>query len=86
MNAIREIVTRDIFRDFDIPKEFGDRFEMILVPMSGNIENEKFLAATYNAVIEENKKEDQIWMKYQEENGFSKNILAQESEDVWNDL
>jgi len=25
-------------------------------------------------------------MKYQEENGFSKNILAQKSEDVWNDI
>lgn len=32
MQAIREIVTRNIFKNFDIPKEFGDEFEMILVP------------------------------------------------------
>lgn len=82
MQAIREIVSRNIFVNFDIPKEFGDRFEMILVPMDENISNEQFLATTYNAVV----KEDQIWMKYQSENGFSKNILAQESEDVWNDI
>ena len=39
--------------------------------------------------IEENNitdKKDTIFMKYQEENGFSKNVLAQESEDVWNDI
>lgn len=33
MQAIREIVTRDIFTGFEIPKEFGERFEMILVPI-----------------------------------------------------
>ena len=86
MQAIREIVSRNIFVNFDIPKEFGDRFEMILVPMDENISNEQFLATTYNAVVKEDEKEDQIWMKYQSENGFSKNILAQESEDVWNDI
>lgn len=36
--------------------------------------------------IEQNETEDKSLMKYQEENGFSKNVLAQESEDVWNDL
>ena len=86
MQAIREIVNRDIFTGYSVPKEFGNRFEMILVPMDDNVENEQFLAATYNSIVEENEKEDQIWMKYQEENGFSKNILAQESEDVWNDI
>jgi hypothetical protein len=86
MLAIREIVNRDIFQGYDIPKEFGENFEMILVPLDENIQNEQFLAATYNNTIEENSTEDKIWMKYQEENGFSKNILAQESEDVWNDI
>jgi len=142
MQAIREIVNRDTFKNFEIPKEFGDRFEMILLPIEneevGKIENgklrmenenrgyfeiedkngishkipnwtedefkelglrsffgeynddkkenEQFLAAIYNAVIEDNKKEDQIWMKYQEESGFCKNVLADESEDVWNDV
>lgn len=32
MQAIREIVTRDIFKNYEIPKDFGDEFEMILVP------------------------------------------------------
>lgn len=32
MIALREIVTRDIFKNFEVPKEFGDEFEMILVP------------------------------------------------------
>jgi hypothetical protein len=86
MKAIREIVNRDIFTGYSVPKEFGNRFQMILVPIDDNEENEQFLAATYNSIVEENEKEDQIWMKYQEENGFSKNILAQESEDVWNDI
>jgi len=34
----------------------------------------------------EDKKGSKILMNYQEENGFSKNVLAQESEDVWNDI
>ncbi|MFA6395848.1 MAG: hypothetical protein WCW84_07765 [Sulfurimonas sp.] len=74
MHAIREIVSRDIFKNFDIPEEFGDTFEMILVPVN-NIavnngqedskkENEKFLAANYNAAIKEDAKEDEIWSKY----------------------
>lgn len=71
MQAIREIVTRDIFKNFNIPEEFGDEFEMILVPVN---------------TIAASKKKDAILMKYQSDNGFSKNILAQESEDVWNDI
>ena len=72
MIAIREIVSRDVFKNFEVPKEFGDEFEMILVPI--------------NNIVEENIKEDKIFMQHQEENGFSKNVLAQESEDVWNDI
>ncbi|MDQ7068654.1 MAG: hypothetical protein Q9M40_12140 [Sulfurimonas sp.] len=71
MLAIREIVTRDIFTGYEVPEEFGDEFEMILVPINNRIKNEE---------------EEKIKMKHQEENGFSKNILAQESEDVWNDI
>ena len=37
MQAIRKIVSRDIFKNFEIPKEFGDRFEMILL----SIENDR---------------------------------------------
>ena len=69
MQAIREIVSRDIFKGYDIPKEFGNEFEMILVPLN-------------DVVIDERKE----IMRLQEENGFSQTILAQESEDVWNDI
>ena len=88
MIAIREIVNRDIFTGFDVPKEFGDEFEMILIPIKKQdihytndrsndifdsqpgdirdekVENEQFLLATYNNIIEDNKKEDKIWSKY----------------------
>jgi len=33
MIALREIVSRDIFKNFEIPEKFGDEFEMILVPI-----------------------------------------------------
>jgi len=46
MQAIREIVTREIFTGYDIPKEFGNKFEMILVPIEDDKENEQLLAAT----------------------------------------
>ncbi len=72
MIALRDIVSRDIFDGYDVPLEFGDKFEMILIPLNDISTNKK---------NEKNEK-----MKYQEENGFSKNILAQESEDVWNDI
>ena len=87
MQAIREIVNREIFTGYDVPKEFGDEFEMILVPIKQHdiynsgfinnvlnsksedvwnekIENQQFLAATYNSVIEDNDTEDEIWSKY----------------------
>lgn len=70
MQAIREIVGRDIFTGYEIPKEFGSQFEMILIPVNSNNEtkkveeNEQLLAATYNSVIENNEKEDKIWSKY----------------------
>lgn len=86
MKAIREIVSRDIFVNFDIPKEFGNKFEMILVPIEKIVDNEIFLAANCNLAVKEDAREDQILMKYQAENGFSQNILSQESEDIWNDI
>lgn len=71
MVALREIVNRETLKNFEVPEEFGNEFEMILVPINN---------------IEKNSDESNTLMKYQEENGFSKNILAQTSEDVWNDI
>ena len=79
MQAIREIVNRDTFKNFEIPKEFGDRFEMILLPIENTelrIEND---GRNYFEI------ENKVLMKYQEENGFSKNVLADKNEDVWNE-
>lgn len=78
MQAIREIVNRDIFSGYDVPKELGDRFEMILVPLSHDMLG--------NSLVGDSGKNGDLLMRYQSENGFSKNILAQESEDVWNDI
>ena len=77
MQAIREIVSRDIFTGYEIPEEFGSKFEMILIPIEYDdsreknsderekvYENEQFLAAAYNSVTENNEKEDEIWGKY----------------------
>ncbi len=75
MIAIREIVNRDIFTGYDVPKEFGNEFEMILVPTTNNI-NKTEIPLEETALL----------MKHQEENGFSRNVLAQECEDVWNDI
>lgn len=78
MQAIREIVTRDIFKNFDIPKEFGDEFEMILMPATGIYQSNVKSTNLHNS--------NNAYLKFQEENGFSKNILAQESENIWNDI
>ena len=78
MQAIREIVNRNIFSGYDVPEELGERFEMILVPLSDDILN--------NSTERDSDKNGDLLMRYQSENGFSKNILAQESEDVWNDI
>ena len=100
MQAIRKIITKEDFKNFEIPQELGDKFEIILLPIKNeelkiqreeqnhkkyqekNIlyknvlsekskdiwseekENELFLASIYDAVIQENDKEDKIWSKY----------------------
>lgn len=81
MQVIREIVTREALKNYVIPDEFGNQFEMILLPIKNNFsnnilrkknkeimdevsENEQFLGAVYNSVIEDNDKEDAIWSKY----------------------
>jgi len=69
MQAIRQIIDREAFSTLEVPKEFGDTFEIIILPVS-----------------DDKNRESQKWMKHQEKNGFSRHVLAQESEDVWNDI
>jgi hypothetical protein len=65
MNAVREIVTRQTLKQYKVPEEFGESFEMILLPLNGaKTENERFLAATYAHTIEDDAEEDAIWGKY----------------------
>jgi hypothetical protein len=73
MIAIRKIVNRDAFNSFEVPKEFGEKFEVIILPISEN-------------TLNNNQNNENRCYKHQEENGFSQNILAQKSEDVWNDI
>ena len=74
MQAIRQIIDREAFSTLKVPKEFGDTFEVIILPVSDD------------AVSNDKNRESQKWMKHQEKNGFSCHVLAQESEDVWNDI
>ena len=63
----------------EIPKAFGKRVEIIVMPVSEESENEaikatmvreglndeeRFLAASYYAVIEDDKEEDAVWRQY----------------------
>ena len=51
-----------------------------------NWTEDEFREIGLRSFFENSDKEDKILMKYQEENGFCKNVLAQDSEDVWNDV
>lgn len=84
MQAIREIVTRDIFKNFDIPKEFGDEFEMILVPTkdtrihySGFLQN---IALTKSEEIGNETKENEYFLAA----NYNSVIKEDEKEDeIW---
>ena len=77
MNAIREIMTRETLKQYEVPEEMGEVFEVILVPVN-KIESEKAVSTT--------EAEHAVLSKAQSANGFSQTVLADESEDVWNDL
>ncbi len=70
MEAIRQVVHRDkLNRIIPIPESFGPNVEVIILPTSRDheeslSENERFLAAAYHAVIEDDAEEDRIWEKY----------------------
>lgn len=43
MPIIKKIVNRDIFKNFEIPEEFGEEFEMILSPINDSKSNKKMI-------------------------------------------
>jgi len=71
MQAIRKIVKRESIKSIFVPEEFGDRVEIIVLPLK----REKTLSADSEAII-----------KLQEKTGFVMNVLSDEKEDVWNEL
>lgn len=72
MNVLRKITTREEFPLIKIPKSFGEKFEVIILPVDK--ENN----------YQEN--ESEIIMKVQEESGFLKELYNDPNEDIWNNV
>lgn len=71
MQAIKRIIKRVDFKDFNIPDSFGEQAQMIIFPISDlNSENEAF---TFDL------------LKLQEKSGMI-NMLNEPEEDIWNEL
>ncbi len=71
MEAIKRIISRKQFKLYNIPDNFGDEAEMIIIPVNKNEEENKI--SSYNM------------MKLQEKNGMVQ-MLNEPDEDAWNDL
>lgn len=70
MQVIRQIVKRENIKSVFVPEEFGDRVEIIVFPLK-----EEKISVESKTVI-----------KLQEKVGFAVHVLADEKEDVWNEL
>jgi hypothetical protein len=70
MKALRKQLTKEQFHLFNIPKDFADEVEVIILeikPYKTNNElsdDEPFFAVNNNHIIEDDKNEDQIWSNY----------------------
>ena len=71
MQAVRQIVDRKDIKSIFVPEEFGDKVEIIVLPLK----EEKKLSVETEAIL-----------NLQEKTGFTVHILADEKEDVWNEL
>jgi hypothetical protein len=71
MEAIKRIISRKQFKLYNIPDNFGDEAEMIIIPVNKN--------------EEENKISSYTMMKLQEKSGMVQ-MLNEPEEDAWNDL
>lgn len=69
--VIRQIVDRKSITSVFIPENFGDFVEIIVFPAK----KEKKISSESKAMI-----------KLQEKTGFVTQVLANEKEDVWNEL
>jgi hypothetical protein len=70
MKAIRTQLSKEKFHLFNIPEDFADEVEIIILAIKPSrkynqlSEDEEFYAANNNQVIEDDKSEDEIWSKY----------------------
>jgi hypothetical protein len=70
MKAIRRQITKEQFHLFNIPEDFAEEVEIIILATKPAkkynqlTEDEVFYAANNNQIIENDKNEDQIWSKY----------------------
>ncbi len=70
MEAIRKQISKDQFHLFNIPEDFAEEVEIIILAIKPSEKNnqlsedEAFYAANNNQIIEDDKNEDEIWGKY----------------------
>ena len=72
MNALRKITTREEFPLIKIPESFGQKFEVIILPVDKKNDYQG--------------SESEIIMKVQEESGFLKELYNDPNEDIWNNV
>lgn len=71
MEAIKRIISKKQFKHYNIPDNFGEQAEMIILPVKENEEENKISA--YNLI------------KLQEKSGVTQ-MLNEPEEDFWNAL
>ena len=70
MKAIRRQLLKEQFHLFNIPEDFAEEVEIIILATKPSkkynqlSEEEEFYAASNNLIIEEDKNEDELWSKY----------------------
>jgi len=70
MKAIRRQISKEQFHQFNIPDDFAEEVEIIILATKPSkkynqlSEDEEFYAANNNQIIEDDKNEDQTWRKY----------------------
>lgn len=72
MQVIRQIVDREKIDQISVPDSYGRRVKVIILPLP-----EREASLTQDSLR---------LMKLQEQSGFAQRILADATEDVWNDV
>lgn len=75
MNALRTVTTRKNFPLLKIPESFGQKFEVIILPVEDEKKTDKY-----------SDKDAGVLMKVQESAGFLTDLYNDTSEDIWNNV